>query len=131
MKLPKDSHTNQRLGAEAEEAALKHLSQAGLRLLTRNYLCRGGEIDLIMRDRHSLVFVEVRYRSRSGFATALESVGTIKQRRIIIAAHHYLQQQPEYNNLPCRFDVVAFDPDSRQSHPPRPLWLKDAFQLTH
>lgn len=126
-----DRQRNQRIGAEAEATALDHLSRAGLRLVARNYRCRGGEIDLIMRDRQMLVFVEVRYRSGGRFASAAESVDAKKQRRITTAAHHYLQRQPQYRDLPCRFDVVAFDPAAQQGPPLQPHWIQDAFHSTH
>ena len=101
--------SSKRSGDAFEETALRHLQQAGLRLVTRNYRTPGrggGEIDLVMRDRDgTLVFVEVRRRASSAFGGAAASVGGVKQRRIVFAARHYLMrlaQQP-----PCRFDVVG------------------------
>jgi len=107
-------------GKEAEQLAADMLRAQGLREVCRNYHCRGGEIDLIMRDGEQLVFVEVRYRSRSDYGTAAESVQQTKQQRLTLAALHYLQKS-RYSG-PCRFDVVAID-GKRQ-----PCWLKDAFQ---
>lgn len=106
-------------GDAAEGLALEYLRAAGLRLVTRNYRCRTGEIDLIMEDADSLVFVEVRYRQRSDFGGALGSVDYYKQKKLIAAARHYLHT---LKRLPaCRFDVVAVQPDQRVE------WLKNAF----
>lgn len=110
----------QQLGDAAEAHAVAHLQRAGLHLVERNYRCRGGEIDLVMRDGDQLVFVEVRYRSRAGFGGAAASVDGRKQQRLITAASHYLQQRRV--NCACRFDVVAID---GQAH--RIDWLRDAF----
>ena len=69
------------VGNLAEDAALKHLQANGLTLLTRNYRCKVGEIDLIMRDANEIAFVEVRYRKSSRYGTGLESVSSAKVRR--------------------------------------------------
>lgn len=97
----------QRTGDAAEEQALQYLRQAGLQLVRRSFLCKGGEIDLIMQDRNSLVFVEVRARASMEFGGALASVTPAKQRRMLHAAQVYLkslQTEPA-----CRFDLVAID----------------------
>jgi putative endonuclease len=85
-----------------------------------NYLCRTGEIDLVLRDGPSIVFVEVRLRTNSSFGGAAESIGPRKRARIIAAAQHYLAGKPE---VPCRFDVVLLD----RLEPPRIEWIRDAF----
>lgn len=109
----------QQTGRDAELRAEQYLERHGLRPVTRNYRCRGGEIDLIMRDADQLVFVEVRYRADNRFGGALSSVGAHKQRRVIQAARHYLA----YSGWPgpCRFDVVGFESDSPAQ------WIRDAF----
>jgi putative endonuclease len=97
----------QRTGDRGEEMALHYLQQAGLELVERSFLCKGGEIDLVMRDRRSLVFVEVRTRTSAKFGGALGSVTPAKQQRMVHAAQVYLQSvksQPA-----CRFDVVAIE----------------------
>jgi putative endonuclease len=97
----------QRTGDRGEEMALHYLQQAGLELVERSFLCKGGEIDLVMRDRSGLVFVEVRTRASAKFGGALGSVTPAKQRRMVHAALVYLQNiksQPA-----CRFDVVAIE----------------------
>ncbi|MBN8728199.1 MAG: YraN family protein [Xanthomonadales bacterium] len=97
-------------GSHYEELALAHLEGAGLRLLTRNFTCRLGELDLVMRDGEVLVFVEVRYRRNpapGGFGDGVESVGTAKRMRLVRAAGMFLAAHPRLANQPCRFDVVA------------------------
>jgi putative endonuclease len=108
----------QDLGKDAETRAETMLKHHGLLPLARNYRCRGGEIDLVMRDGEHLVFVEVRYRSHSGYGGAASSVDLKKQRRVILAARHYLLSSSWSG--PCRFDVVAFEQGAGQ-------WIRDAF----
>ncbi len=107
-------------GAEAEALAGGHLERAGLRTLVRNYRCPQGEIDLVMDDRGTLVFVEVRYRHTPGFGSAAESVDRRKQQRLVAAARHYLAALRA--DRPCRFDVVAMT-----GTPPRFEWIRNAF----
>ena len=109
----------QRLGRQAEDRAHAMLLDRGMQTVTRNYRCRGGEIDLVMRDGDQLVFVEVRYRRHAAFGGAVSSIGTDKQRRLILAAQHFLQTRRWAG--PCRFDVVAFDQD-REGR-----WIPGAF----
>lgn len=108
------------LGETFETRAQALLERRGWRLVSRNYRCRGGEIDLIMRDRDGvLVFVEVRARRRADFGGALQSITAAKRRRLILAARHYLLRRPAGR---CRFDVIAFE-----GWPPVVRWLPDAF----
>ena len=117
--------TSHDIGAQAEDLALQYLQQQGLSVVNRNYHCRQGEIDLIMVDTNTLVFIEVRYRKSAKFGGALESVNYTKQKRIIQTAQHYLQQPtPSHNS--CRFDVVAINANQPK---PEIIWIKDAFQL--
>jgi putative endonuclease len=109
------------LGEAKEELARRHLEGQGLRLLARNHRCRHGEIDLVMRDGATLVFVEVRYRSSERFGGAAQSVDAHKQRRLIAAAGHYLQGHP--TTLACRFDVLAIGADDRID------WIRNAFSV--
>jgi putative endonuclease len=112
-------------GDRAEAQALQHLQRHGLELVCRNYRvargprARGGEIDLIMRERDgTLVFVEVRSRGGATHGGAAASVSARKQHHIVFAAQHYLQRLRALP--PCRFDVVAIDAGELQ-------WLKAAF----
>lgn len=97
-------------GQRAEAGACDYLQRQGLRLVERNYRCVRGEIDLIMRDQETLVFVEVRYRAGQRFGGAAASVDARKQARLVAAALHYLQQHPAAGRRPCRFDVMASVP---------------------
>lgn len=94
-------------GRHWERVAEALLQRRGLRTLTRNYACRGGEIDLVMRDESVLVFVEVRYRYRDRYGSGADSVTYRKQLRIVRAARHYLARHSHLARLPCRFDVVS------------------------
>jgi len=119
---------NQARGRAAEEAALGFLQSRGLTLLARNHRCRLGEIDLVMRDGDSLVFVEVRAREGSSHGGAAASIGPAKQRRIAAAARHFLMTHPRAAELPARFDVVAIaGPDGARS----PDWIRGAFDGGH
>lgn len=125
MNPPDTSHTTAR-GAAAERLAGAWLRRRGLRPLDLNYRCRVGEIDLVMRDGNTLVFIEVRYRRRDRFGSAAESVNRVKQHRIIRAASRYLQQHPRWANEVCRFDVVSLSGDECD---PEIEWIRDAFEL--
>ena len=100
-----------RRGDRAERAALDYLSRRGLRHLMSNYRCRFGEIDLIMDDGESLVFVEVRYRKDTGFGGGAASIDQRKQHRLRITAEHYRQSQRGADQRACRFDVVSLTGD--------------------
>jgi len=107
-------------GVQAEDLACVHLERAGLKLLARNYRCPQGEIDLVMDDRDTLVFVEVRYRRSNAFGTPAETVDRRKQARLQAAAGHYLLAH--HADRACRFDVVAVS-----GRDARIEWLRDAF----
>ncbi len=98
-------------GRAAEQAARHYLEQQGLQLIAANYACRLGELDLVMREPASLVFVEVRYRSRNDFGSPQESLGYRKRQRLWRTAEHFLQHHPRWQTLPCRFDMIAATPD--------------------
>jgi putative endonuclease len=117
------------LGRAAEDLALHRLESAGLQLLTRNYRCRAGEIDLVMLEptANVLVLVEVRSRSRSDYGSAAASIGPRKQRRCVLAARHLLMRRPELRRLRVRFDVVAIDPPSRPGTEADVDWIRGAF----
>ncbi len=96
-------------GAHFEQRALEHLQRAGLKLVERNWRSRFGELDLVMRDGDTLVFVEVRYRHDPRFGGGAASIGAGKRGKLLRAAQGFLQAHPQLAVLPCRFDVVAFD----------------------
>lgn len=101
------STEQQRLGKLGEDRALAYLCQQGLTLVERNFLCKAGEIDLIMRHDAHLVFVEVRRRASRRFGGAAASITPAKQQRLLRAAQFYLLRLSQAP--PCRFDVVAID----------------------
>jgi len=119
------------IGRAAESRALRHLEAAGLVLLTRNYRCRAGEIDLVMLDPEGrvLVLVEVRSRSRSDYGQAAATISLAKQRRCSLAARHLLLTRRELRRLRARFDVVAIDPSPEPGGNPIVTWIRNAFAL--
>ena len=116
---------NTRLRGKTYEAeAERWLMARGLRPLARNFTTRGGELDLIMEDGATLVFVEVRFRASGRFVGALESITPTKQRRVLHAAACWLQRNPAQNTRPCRFDVVGIEGVGESC---RIAWIKAAF----
>jgi putative endonuclease len=113
--------TRQAAGAEGEALACAHLTQAGLRLVSRNWRCRAGELDIVAHDPDgSLVFVEVRRRASSAFGGAAASITPAKQLRLVRAAEFY-RQVMRCTHLPCRVDVVLIEAGRLE-------WIRDAFQ---
>ena len=113
-------------GSQAEEQALRHLLAQGMKLVERNFHSRRGEIDLVLLDAGTLVFVEVRLRNNALFGSAAESITRQKQLRVIQAAHYFLQSRSCWEGHACRFDVVAISEQPQ----PRIEWIRDAFQPT-
>lgn len=111
-------------GDQAEKLAALYLQQQGLKLLDKNYATKGGEIDLIMRERQCLVFIEVKYRATDAWASAAEAVTRQKQEKIIRAAKFYLQKKSAAMQVECRFDVIAIH---RQANKYEIDWLPHAF----
>nr|WP_260854100.1 YraN family protein [Paraburkholderia sp. BCC1886] len=112
------------VGAAFEKRAQEFLQRQRLCFVARNVVCRGGEIDLVMRDRDgALVFVEVRARAQRRYGGAAASIGWQKRQRIVRAARHYLATRCQHlrDEPACRFDVIAFEAG-------RLVWLRDAFR---
>jgi putative endonuclease len=107
-------------GRHWEQAALAYLKRHGLALVEANFSCKGGEIDLVMRERDTLVFVEVRQRADRKHGGAAASITPAKIRRLVRAAQYYLLRFPR--TPPCRFDVVAFDGDQLD-------WLRNVIEV--
>ena len=107
-------------GMAAEALAAGWLQQRGLNVLERNFRVRGGEIDLICRSGDTLVFVEVRLRKHGNFGGAAGSITHAKQRRVILAAQHYLAGKPAQN---CRFDCLLLDALNEENIE----WIQGAF----
>jgi putative endonuclease len=126
MSRPIEGNKRAEAGRNAEQKALIYLQAQGLQLVERNYRCRGGEIDLVMRDTKQLVMVEVRYRRSTSYTSAAASIDQRKQSRLIMAARHYLASHPQFADDPVRFDVVAFDGPALA---PAIEWLRNAFDV--
>lgn len=127
---------NQKMdGPTAEALAANYLKTRGLQIVDNNYATRRGEIDLIAQTGDLLIFVEVRYRSHNHFGSPAESVDYYKQKRLLLAATRYLQQQNLTDKIQCRFDVVSISPNhtdcgynsyDKKNHY-RVEWLQNAF----
>lgn len=109
-------------GAQAEQWAAQYLLQQGLKPVAKNYRGRFGEIDLIMQDGATLVFIEVRLRRNADFGGAAASIDARKQQRVIRTAQQYLANLER--TPPCRFDAVLMDDVLGNNL----QWLKNAFE---
>jgi putative endonuclease len=117
---PLRQSARQRQGQLWERRALAHLQRQGLTLVEANFRCKGGEIDLIMRDGEALVFVEVRQRADMLHGGAAASITPAKVRRLVRAAQLYLMR---FASMPaCRFDVVAIDGETIN-------WIRNAIEV--
>jgi putative endonuclease len=122
-----DKRTDKRIkGDDKERLAEEHLTTKGFELIERNFLCKGGEVDLIMKDpsiqdEDYLVFIEVRYRESNEFGGALASITAGKQKKLRRAAEYYLLQNFGNSPPPCRFDVVGIEGQNEI------MWIKNAF----
>ena len=121
----RDASWRQRKGYHYEDAALEYLGQRGLRLLTRNYRCKLGEIDLVMIDQAAVVFVEVRFRASVRHGKPHETVDARKQARVRKAAQYFLLCHPHLQSCDCRFDVLALWLDVHGQL--QQLWIAGAF----
>lgn len=112
-------------GFEAEKTAELFLQKNGLRKITQNFRTRFGEIDLIMQDKQSLVFVEVRLRRNPFYGQGIETINRAKQRRLIQSAQIYLMRHQQFKRFACRFDVLGLDAKDKIT------WIKNAFQVDY
>jgi putative endonuclease len=125
--------TTQEIGKQTEQAAKEFLQQHGLTLIEENYLCKLGEIDLIMRDNDQLVFIEVKYRRSCHYGSGYEAVTHKKQKNIINTARYFLALHKLTENISCRFDIVSMSPKkfstitSKKHNPFNINWIKNAF----
>lgn len=117
--------TTYKKGKIAEELAYRFLDRQGLKLLTRNYRSRRGEIDLIMQDGDVIVFIEVRSRKNNRTMNVIESISSEKCSRIISTSQQYLQNRRQIDQFSCRFDIVLITgrPESAEIE-----WIKNAFE---
>ena len=112
-------------GQQAEDSAYHYLKGQGLSLIERNYSCARGEIDLIMKDNSTTVFIEVRFRRDTRFGSGAESVDYRKQKKLLSTAAHYLQKNPKAAKGACRFDVISLTVNNGEQQLD---WIPDAFQ---
>ena len=108
------------LGDRAEQRACDYLQARGLELIIQNYRAVSSEIDLIMRDKNYIVFIEVRSRASNFYGSAIESINKNKQRKILKASLFFLQERNWLNKVNCRFDVIGINHDHLE-------WIQDAF----
>lgn len=113
-------------GAIFEERACTELRRAGLKLLARNYTTRYGELDLVMLDRDTVVFVEVRHRLSSSRGDAAASITAAKQAKLIRTAELWLAEHPSYASRACRFDVLSYDGPADVA---TMTWWRNAFDV--
>lgn len=111
-------------GLEYEDLAAQYLEKQGLKILTRNYQCRLGELDIVAENKEFLIFIEVKYRKNNRFGEPFAFVDAKKQRRLIKAALHYCQSKGFGEQRAMRFDVVSIQPQDTQIDI---QWLKNAF----
>lgn len=112
------------LGHKIETTACLFLKKQGLHLISRNYHCPVGEIDLIMQDQDTIVFIEVRHRKNNRTVSAIESITYKKAKKIIKTAQHFLQSKNWSDKVCCRFDIVT----SQYNNSDHQLdWLKNAY----
>jgi putative endonuclease len=119
--------TKQQSGNQWEKTAESYLGARGLKLLQRNFSSRFGEIDLIMEDNKTVVFIEVKYRKNSRHGSGADAVTIQKQHRISATAAWYLSKNPTRAEQFCRFDVISIDPEKGDQGI---NWIKSAFYST-
>lgn len=117
--------STQQIGFAAEKNACRYLESQGLTFITNNFRCDFGEIDLIMQDHETLVFIEVRFRKHKDFGHGIETLSASKKQRLIKTAFVYLQQHHLIDKVPCRFDVLGAD-DQQQY-----IWIRNAFDVEY
>lgn len=115
------------VGKKIEREVCDYFVKNGLEFVDANYSCKSGEIDLIMRDHGTLVFIEVRHRKQDDYGDGLESITRGKQNKIIRTAKQYLLENDLYDKIPCRFDVAATDGNSSSNV----NWIRDAFWVKY
>ena len=114
------------VGLQFEKLAEKHLRKHGCRTVEKNFRCRSGEIDLIVIDGSTLVFVEVKFREDERFGRAVEMVTPLKQRKLVNTAQYYLQQRKRFMLMDARFDIVGITRASSKNEM-QIDWIKGAF----
>ncbi len=116
---------NRERGNHYESLAADWLRRQGLELLERNFLCRRGEIDLILLDGNCLCFVEVKYRTSPAFGGAAQALPPSKQQKLLLTAEHYLATHPQYRNHPQRIDALLIQQQGKEL---AIEWIKNAVE---
>ena len=113
--MPATNPWRARIGKRGEELARLFLEQRGYRILSSNYRCQWGEVDIIAQDRDTLVFVEVKLRRSRAFGVAEEAVSRAKAQKLIRCAEQYTSEQNL--NVPWRIDLVAIQLEGGNAAP--------------
>lgn len=129
MLFRKKSAPKNHLGVCAEKWAQQYLESQGLSLIGCNYKAPRGEIDLIMQEGPTLVFIEVRLRSTNKYGSAADSINYRKQQSIIHTAQYFLQVEKKWNQTICRFDTICLDKDPGNDQKYQVEWLRNAFSV--
>lgn len=119
-----NTYNRQEIGRAAEKHACLYLQKQGLKLITQNYRCFCGEIDIIMRDKEDIAFIEVRLKSRTDYGHPIETINRTKQKKIIRTATHFLQKKDLLYKVCSRFDIIAIE---RSADKWQLEWIKNAF----
>ena len=117
--------TTRKSGKRAEDIAANYLKKQNVKIISRNFHSRFGEIDLIGLEKETLVFIEVRYRKNENYLSAIETIDRHKCKKIIITSEVYLNKRKKYQSYQCRFDVITITGDISE---PVIEWIKSAFQ---
>jgi putative endonuclease len=117
--------TTNQSGSQAETLAASYLAKQKVKILTRNFHCRFGEIDLIGLDQEILIFVEVRYRKNENYLAVVETIDQRKCKKIITTSEYYLNKQRKHQSYFCRYDVITI---TGALDKPVIEWIKNAFQ---
>ena len=112
-------------GNRAEDIATEYLKQQNIKIITRNFHSRFGEIDIIGLDKETLSFIEVRYRKNETYLAAVETIDRHKCKKIVITSQVYLNKRKKYQSYNCRYDVITI---TGEFDAPIIEWIKDAFQ---
>jgi len=114
QKTKKEANHKRAFGEAIEGSVEAYLKTQGLTPVTKNYFCKSGELDLVMLDKKTLVFIEVRYRKQSRYGSPLATITADKQRKLQLTAQHYLSTN--YGSRPpnCRFDAVGVTHQNEQ-----------------
>jgi putative endonuclease len=111
MPASKKNQNNRQVGTQYEIISSQYLEKLGYIILSKNYRCRSGEIDIIAKDQDYIVFVEVKFRHSTAYGIPAEAVNYVKRQRIIRVAQYYLMQHGLYESK-CRFDVISLTTDT-------------------